>query len=131
MKDKLLDRLRRQCSRREYCSADILKKKDFSDFVIESILYHHENYDGSGYPDNLQGESIPLGARILRVCDVFIALTSDRPYRKAFDTETAVTLMIDEVKNFDIKVFLAFLKVVHEIDLNRDIKKLYMGTDSS
>ncbi len=112
-------------------SADILKKKDFSDFVIESILYHHENYDGSGYPDNLQGESIPLGARILRVCDVFIALTSDRPYRKAFDTETAVTLMIDEVKNFDMKVFLAFLKVVHEIDLNRDIKKLYMGTDSS
>lgn len=112
-------------------SADILKKKDFSDFVIESILYHHENYDGSGYPDNLQGESIPLGARILRVCDVFIALTSDRPYRKAFGTETAVTLMIDEVKNFDMKVFLAFLKVVHEIDLNRDIKKLYMGTDSS
>ena len=95
-------------------SADILKKKDFSDFVIESILYHHENYDGSGYPDNLQGESIPLGARILRVCDVFIALTSDRPYRKAFDTETAVTLMIDEVKNFDMKVFLAFLKVVHD-----------------
>lgn len=112
-------------------SADILKKKDYSDFVIESILYHHENYDGSGYPDNLQGESIPLGARILRVCDVFIALTSDRPYRKAFDTETAVALMIDEVKNFDMKVFLAFLKVVHEIDLNRDIKKLYMGTDSS
>lgn len=112
-------------------SADILKKNDYSDFIIESILYHHENYDGSGYPDNLQGESIPLGARILRVCDVFIALTSDRPYRKAFDMETAVALMIDEVKNFDMKVFLAFLKVVHEIDLNRDIKKLYMGTDSS
>ena len=105
-------------------SADILKERDYSDFVIESILYHHENFDGSGYPDNLQGESIPLGARILRVCDVFIALTSDRPYRKAFDKDTAVTLMIDEVKNFDMGVFLAFLKVVHEIDLNRDIRKL-------
>ena len=67
----------------------------------------------------------------MRVCDVFIALTSDRAYRKAFDMDTAVTLMIDEVKNFDMKVFLAFLKVVHEIDLNRDIRKLNMGTDSS
>ena len=111
-------------------SADILKAKDFSDFVVDSILYHHENYDGSGYPDNLQGESIPLGARILRVCDVFIALTSDRPYRKAFDKDTAVTLIIDEVKNFDMKVFLAFLKVVHEVDLNRDIKKLSVNADT-
>ncbi len=105
-------------------SADILENKEYSAFVVESILYHHENYDGSGYPDNLIGESIPLGARILRVCDVFIALTSDRPYRKAFDVETAVALMIDEVKNFDMKVFLAFLKVVHEIDLDRDIKRI-------
>ena len=111
-------------------SADILRERDYSDFIIESILYHHENFDGSGYPDNLQGESIPLGARILRVCDVFIALTSDRPYRKAFDKDTAVTLMIDEVKNFDMGVFLAFLKVVHEIDLNRDIRKLSVGIGS-
>lgn len=110
-------------------SADILKGKDYSEFIIESILYHHENYDGSGYPDNLSGESIPLGARILRVCDVFIALTSDRHYRKAFDVETAVALMIDEVKNFDMKVFLAFLKVVHEIDLDRDIKRLSVTAD--
>lgn len=108
-------------------SADILRERDYSDFIIESILYHHENFDGSGYPDNLHGESIPLGARILRVCDVFIALTSDRPYRKAFDKDTAVTLMIDEVKNFDMGVFLAFLKVVHEIDLNKDIRKLPVG----
>ena len=111
-------------------SADILKEREYSDFVVDSILYHHENFDGSGYPENLRGESIPLGARILRVCDVFIALTSDRPYRKAFDKDTAVTLMIDEVKNFDMGVFLAFLKVVHEIDLNRDIRKLSVGIGS-
>ena len=108
-------------------SADILKEREYSDFVVDSILYHHENFDGSGYPENLRGESIPLGARILRVCDVFIALTSDRPYRKAFDKDTAVTLMIDEVKNFDMGVFLAFLKVVHDIDLNKDIRKLSVG----
>lgn len=90
-----------------------LKGQNYSDFVLESILYHHENYDGSGYPSNLSGEDIPIGARILRVCDVFSALTSDRPYRKAFDMETVMELMIDEVKNFDMEVFLAFQRVVH------------------
>ena len=105
-------------------SYDILKEMDYNDFILKSILYHHENYDGSGYPENLEGEDIPLGARILRVCDVFIALTSDRSYRRALDVSTAVQLMIEEVKNFDMEVFLAFMKVVHEVDVNKDIKKL-------
>ncbi len=48
-----------------------LKDQGYSEFVLESILYHHENYDGTGYPDNLIGDQIPIGARILRVCDVF------------------------------------------------------------
>ena len=85
-----------------------LKEQGYSDIVLQSILYHHENYDGSGYPSNLSGDSIPLGARILRVCDVYAALSSDRPYRKAFDVSTVIELMIDEIKNFDMEVFLAF-----------------------
>ena len=76
------------------------------------MLHHHENYDGSGYPDNLRGNEIPLGARILRVCDVFAALVSDRAYRAAFREEVAMELMIDEIKNFDMKIFLAFQRVV-------------------
>ena len=96
---------------------ELLMRHDYSDFVVESILYHHENYDGSGYPGNLAGTQIPLGARILRVCDVYAALTSDRPYRKAFDSETTVELMIEEVKNFDMRVFLAFQRVIHEEEL--------------
>lgn len=95
-------------------SYTMLSKEDYSPFVLESILYHHENYDGSGYPSNLSGEDIPIGARIIRVCDVFAALTTDRPYRRSFDVDTAVELMIEEVKNFDMKIFLAFLKVIHE-----------------
>lgn len=91
----------------------ILRAEDFSKNICDMVLYHHENYDGSGYPFNLQGEEIPLGARILRVCDVFAALISDRPYRKAFDIDTAIRLLIDEVKNFDMKVFLAFQSVIH------------------
>nr|WP_296085356.1 HD domain-containing phosphohydrolase [uncultured Blautia sp.] len=90
-----------------------LKDQGYSDIALQSILYHHENYDGSGYPSNLSGDSIPLGARILRVCDVYAALSSDRPYRKAFDVSTVIELMIDEIKNFDMEVFLAFQRVVH------------------
>ena len=90
-----------------------LKEQGYSDIVLQSILYHHENYDGSGYPSNLSGDSIPLGARILRVCDVYAALSSDRSYRKAFDVSTVIELMIDEIKNFDMEVFLAFQRVVH------------------
>ena len=101
---------------------ELLMRHDYSDFVVESILYHHENYDGSGYPENLAGDQIPLGARILRVCDVYAALTSDRPYRKAFDPEPAVELMIDEVKNFDMKVFLAFQRTIHEEKLQEKWK---------
>ena len=91
-----------------------LKGQGYSDFVLQSILYHHENYDGSGYPSNKAGKEIPIGARILRVCDVYAALTSDRPYRKGFDMGTVMELMIDEVKNFDMQVFLAFQRVVHK-----------------
>lgn len=92
----------------------ILKEHGYSERILETVLYHHENMDGSGYPGNLSGESIPLGARIIRVCDVYAALTSDRPYRKSFDKKTAFELMIEEIKNFDLQVFLAFQRLLHE-----------------
>ena len=81
----------------------ILNERHYSEFVLQSILH----------PSNLAGEEIPLGARILRVSDTFAALISDRPYRKAFSMEEAVALMIDEIKDFDVGVFLAFQRVVH------------------
>lgn len=49
----------------------ITSQNHYSDFIIKSILYHHENYDGSGFPSNLKEDEIPIGARILRICDVF------------------------------------------------------------
>lgn len=94
-------------------SYEILKKEGFPRKVLDAVYYHHENYDGSGYPGNLKGDTIPWSARIIRTCDVFAALVSSRPYRHAFDIETAVELMIDEVKNFDMKIFLAFQRIVH------------------
>lgn len=97
--------------------SEILKRQGFSERIQEMVLYHHENYDGSGYPKNLQGEEIPLGARILRVCDVYAALLSDRAYRKGFDQRTAVSLMIEEVKNFDMRIFLNFQRMIHEEEI--------------
>lgn len=98
---------------------EILKERGYPEFILQSVLHHHENMDGSGYPDNLRGEEIPYGARIIRVCDVFSALISDRPYRKSFDQDTAIELMIEEIKNFDIKVFLAFQRVIHREDYQK------------
>ena len=95
-------------------SYDVLKKYDYSDNIMEVVLSHHECYDGSGYPDGLVGEDIPIGARILKVTDEFAALISDRPYRKAFDIDTAVSILIDEVKNLDMKVFILFQRLIHE-----------------
>jgi len=90
-----------------------LAEQNYPKTILLAVLHHHENYDGSGYPDNLAGEEIPYEARILRVCDVFAALVSNRLYRQAFSTDAAVELMIDEVKNFDMAMFLAFLRVIH------------------
>ena len=99
-----------------------MKAEGYSDRICEMILHHHENYDGTGYPDNLVGDEIPLGARVLRVCDVFVALTSDRPYRKAFDSKTAVELLIEEVRHFDMKVFLPFQSIVYDEITNRELQ---------
>lgn len=93
---------------------DYLKKYDYSPFIMSTVLSHHECFDGSGYPDNLSGEDIPFGARILRVVDEFAALISDRPYRKAFDIDTAVDIIIEEIKNMDMKIFIEFQRMIHE-----------------
>lgn len=66
--------------------------------VLPIIRHHHEKRDGSGYPDGLKGEKIPLTARILQITDIYDALTTDRPYRKALPPEEAFAIMREEVK---------------------------------
>jgi putative two-component system response regulator len=66
--------------------------------VLPIIRHHHEKWNGSGYPDGLKGEQIPLTARILQVTDIYDALTTDRPYRKALSIEEAFAIMRGEVK---------------------------------
>jgi len=77
---------------------------------------HHERWDGSGYPKGLKGEEIPLPARIVTVCDVFDALTSDRPYKKAWSVEDTVKEMKSQSgKLFDAKVLSAFMALLPEM----------------
>ena len=77
---------------------------------VPAILYHHENYDGSGYPEGLKGESIPLEARILAIANAFADMTSDRPYRTALSREQAMAeLKRHAGTQFDPKLAQAFI----------------------
>jgi putative nucleotidyltransferase with HDIG domain len=73
--------------------ADILERVKFPYPVVPIVRSHHEAWNGSGYPDGLKGEEIPIGARILTVVDCFDALASDRPYRKAMSLQEAMVLL--------------------------------------
>ena len=102
----------------------ILREQGYPEVVLKSVLYHHENYDGTGYPSNLEGERIPRGARVLRICDSFAALISNRTYRSAFDKDTAIELMIEGIKYFDLKMFLAFQKMLQSEELMKALDNI-------
>jgi len=95
--------------------ATILKSiKSFKDFV-PSVYHHHERYDGKGYPQGIQGEKIPLHARIIAVADSFDAMTSNRPYRDAFLLEAALSeLEKNRGIQFDPYIAGVFLKIFED-----------------
>jgi putative nucleotidyltransferase with HDIG domain len=75
--------------------AEILSSIECPYPVVPIVRHHHENWNGTGYPDNLRGTEIPLGARILAVVDCFDALTSDRPYRTRLSDEEAIAILME------------------------------------
>jgi putative two-component system response regulator len=84
--------------------------------ILPVIRHHHEKMDGSGYPDGLRGEAIPLKARILQVADIYDALTTDRPYRAALPPEEALRTLFGEAENgwLDASVVLKFSRLCRD-----------------
>jgi len=79
--------------------------------IGDVVLFHHENFDGSGYPNRLKGEQIPLAARIVRIADTYDAMASARPYRTAYSHEQALELLKDNCQCFDPLLLDAFLEM--------------------
>jgi HD-GYP domain-containing protein (c-di-GMP phosphodiesterase class II) len=91
----------------------IIRDVDFLQPVREIVRYHQERYDGTGYPEGLQGEGIPLLARIIAVADAYDSMAADRPYRKSLGDGAAVRILREEAgRQFDPVVVEAFLRIV-------------------
>ena len=80
--------------------------------ISEIVLYHHENFDGSGYPKGLTGSSIPLLARMARILDSYDALTMDRPYHKGVSSEEALNILQQDISLYDPELFKEFCVMV-------------------
>ncbi len=103
--------------------ADILASIEFPYPVVPIVRHHHENWDGSGYPDGIRGADIPIGARILSVVDCFDALTSDRPYRPAMTSEQAIDILMQRRgKMYDPLVVDAFVATHAALCMDVDVK---------
>jgi ribonuclease P protein subunit RPR2 len=95
--------------------AEIVRHIEFLAEPLQVVRHHHERWDGSGYPDGLAGEEIPLSARVFAVADVLDALTSDRPYRSASQLDVAREMIVAESgRHFDPRVIEAFKTIPDE-----------------
>lgn len=113
----LLEEERKIVERHVHIGADILGPVEFLREAVPYIFLHHERFDGRGYPLGLKGEEIPLGARVLSVIDAYLAMTQDRPYRKALDKQTAVAeLKKQGGTQFDPAIVTALVKVLSSED---------------
>ncbi len=97
-------------------SREILRPVTYLQEALPDVLHHHERYDGGGYPDGLAGEAIPIGARIISICDSYDAMASDRAYRAAMpEDEIRKVLMRLRGSQFDPALVDLFLKSLPEI----------------
>lgn len=95
---------------------EILRGIKKIEHVLPAVLYHHESWDGQGYPHGLSGEAIPFIARIVAVADAFDAMGSDRPYRKGMDDNTLDTVLHEGAgKQWDVQVIEAFFRARNDI----------------
>ena len=96
-------------------AADIIRPVQHLHDIIPLILFHHENWDGKGYPRGLKGEETPIGARIIAVADAYQALTSNRPYRKAYKKAKAIAIIKQAAgKKYDPHIVSVLVKVLEK-----------------
>lgn len=99
--------------------SEVARQARMSETVINVILYHHERFDGNGYPSGLKGEHIPIEARVVAIADVFDALYSDRPYRKAFEFDRVIEILHEmTATHFDPRLMELFLPISEEVRTN-------------
>ncbi len=99
--------------------SEVARQARMSDTVINIILYHHERFDGKGYPSGLKADQIPIEARIVAIADVFDALYSDRPYRKAYDFNRTIEIMREMTEtHFDPHLMELFQPIAEEVRTN-------------
>jgi len=104
---------RRTMQHHPVIGARILIGCDVSPFYVETVLYHHEAWNGQGYPTGLKGEQIPLSARILAIADVYDVLTSQRPYKAPLTVVQACERMREGARtHFDPMLLQAFLRLL-------------------
>jgi len=112
-RSKLTKREFEEIKKHPQIGADILRPIQFLRNIIPLVFYHHERWDGSGYPSGIKGEEIPIGARIIAIADAYQALTSDRPYRKAYKKEKAIAILKKGAgSQFDPRITGIFLKIL-------------------
>ena len=103
-----------------------VEKNDFIDMAIDIAHYHHENWDGSGYPCGLKGKEIPLAARIVKVVDVYDAMLNQRAYKDRIPKEETLEWMADGAgKYFDPDIIQVFLKIHRNFIYDADAVKKY------
>lgn len=91
--------------------------------VLETVLHHHERYDGQGYPSQLKGERIPLLARILAIADAYATMTSDRPYRKRLNRKEAIKQLRDNAgKQFDPRLVDLCLQLIESGGIDKEVE---------
>lgn len=91
--------------------AKLIESLDLDPLIPEIILHHHENFDGTGYPNGKRGEEIPVEARIIRITDTYDALTSDRGYRPSYTHREAIRVMEADQHCFDPQLLEIFFKM--------------------
>jgi putative nucleotidyltransferase with HDIG domain len=106
---------RRQMERHPVIGATLLSGCEVSAFYVEAVLYHHEAWDGHGYPSGLSGEHIPISSRILTIADVYDVLTSQRPYKGPLSKEAARERMLQgSGTSFDPELLQVFVRLLDQ-----------------